>query len=317
MRRPVALAALILLLLAAGGGQAANGNDLAFPIRAAFYYPWYAGNWFDKAGCNLATPWTCASIHMPSEGYYAQSYGKARRDIDLMQRGKIRVGISSWFGPSHRTDVAVPDLLRAAVDDGQGFQWALYYELEGSPGSEPAVAKIRSDLDYIRSRYANHENYLWLNGKPVIFVYKNGGDCEDITRWAQATNNFASWYVNPSVHGDNGGRQAGYRQCSPQPSSWHQYAAEPAGDRQPGYSFTIGPEVWYWFAPSAKMPRDLARWRSNVAAMVASKEPWQLVLSWNEWGESTSVEPGTHRATRQSWGTAYLDALAGTTPACT
>jgi hypothetical protein len=285
-----------------------NGDDLPYPIRGAFYYGnWYPGNWFDQPGCDLTVAWSCASIHMPAEGYYSHSYAKARLDSDLMQRGGIRLAIATWHGPTHRTDPPVADLLRAALDDAGGFQWTVYYELEGS--TDPSVAKLQSDLTYLRDRYANHPNWLWKNGKPVVFVYKNGGDCEDITRWAQATGNFLSWFVQASVHGDNGGTQLGYRACPQQPSSWHQYAGEPGGDHQPGYSFTIAPEVWIASQAAPKMPRDLERFRRDAAAMRASGAPWQLVNSFNEWGESTSVEPGTHRETGVAWGTSFIDAL--------
>jgi hypothetical protein len=38
--------------------------------------------------------------------------------------------------------------------------------------------------------------------------------------------------------------------------------------------------------------------------MVASGEPWQLITTFDEWGEGTSIEPASE------WGMAYLDALA-------
>jgi len=273
---------------------------LVFPIRAAFYYPWYTGNWFDKGSCNLSVPFSCATVHQPLAGFYNQNYGKVRWDIDNMQRAKVTTGITSWHGINHRTDTAVPDMLRAAADDGGNFQWAVYYELE-SGSNDPSVSTLQSHLSYIRTRYANHNNYLWKAGKPVIFVFTNGGDCEDLVRWRQATSNFTQWYVSPQVFG-------GYRTCPNQPSTWHQYAGEPNGDRQAGFSFTIAPEVWLWFESSAKLTRDLSRFKSNIRAQVAARDPWQLIVSYNEWGESTVIEPGVHKS-QGYWGNSYLDAL--------
>jgi hypothetical protein len=48
--------------------------------------------------------------------------------------------------------------------------------------------------------------------------------------------------------------------------------------------------------------------------MVASNAPWQLVISFNEWPEGTSVESGLGWETPSGFG-AYLDALHDLVPA--
>jgi hypothetical protein len=42
--------------------------------------------------------------------------------------------------------------------------------------------------------------------------------------------------------------------------------------------------------------------------MVASADPWQLVISFNEWPEGTSIESAREWETESGYG-AYLDAL--------
>lgn len=42
--------------------------------------------------------------------------------------------------------------------------------------------------------------------------------------------------------------------------------------------------------------------------MVASGEPWQLVTTFNEWGEGTATEPATEWSSNSGYGL-YLDAL--------
>ena len=54
--------------------------------------------------------------------------------------------------------------------------------------------------------------------------------------------------------------------------------------------------------------RDLAEWRANVEEMAASGDPFQLVVSFDEWGEGTAVESAEEWATPSGYG-AYLDAL--------
>ena len=59
---------------------------------------------------------------------------------------------------------------------------------------------------------------------------------------------------------------------------------------------------------SPRLTRDVSRWRSDIAAMVASNARWQLVLTFNEWPEGTAVESAQEWATPSGYG-AYLDAL--------
>jgi hypothetical protein len=50
------------------------------------------------------------------------------------------------------------------------------------------------------------------------------------------------------------------------------------------------------------------RFASSVRAMMASGAPWQLVTTFNEWGEGTSVEPAEEWSSASGYG-AYLDVL--------
>ncbi len=50
------------------------------------------------------------------------------------------------------------------------------------------------------------------------------------------------------------------------------------------------------------------RFANDILKMKASGATWQLITTWNEWPEGTSVEPATE------FGTAYLDAIAGKMP---
>ncbi|HSM39030.1 MAG TPA: metallophosphoesterase, partial [Candidatus Limnocylindrales bacterium] len=54
--------------------------------------------------------------------------------------------------------------------------------------------------------------------------------------------------------------------------------------------------------------RDLTRWAGSVRNMVASGAPFQLITTFNEWGEGTSVEGATEWASASGYGS-YLDVL--------
>src|SRR5204863_533784 len=65
---------------------------------------------------------------------------------------------------------------------------------------------------------------------------------------------------------------------------------------------------------------DPTTFTTNVQAMAASKAPWQLVTTFNEWGEGTSVESAQEWASSSGYGT-YNDILhqylSGSTPSTT
>lgn len=258
----------------------------AFPIRATFYYPWFPQAWSQQG----IFPYT---NYTPAKGHYDSGNRQTiQSHISEMQQGKIEAGIASWWGPGHHTDSRVPALLEVAAPTS--FRWTLYYEDEGS--ADPAVATIQEDLSWIKSRYSASSSYLRVDGRPVLFVYGDPGDgCDTADRWVDA-NRSQGFYLVLKVF-------SGYRTCASQPDSWHQYAPAKAADAQLPHSYSIAPGFWK-AGESVRLARDLSRWRANIRDMVASGARWQLVVSWNEWGEGTQVEGSTEL------GDAWLEALA-------
>jgi hypothetical protein len=190
----------------------------------------------------------------------------------------------------------MPALLSTAA--GTGFKWSIYYEPEGS--TDPSPSQIALDLAYINSHYGSDPAFYKIDGRPVIFVYAQAADgCDMASRWAQANASHADYIVLKLF--------VGYASCASQPDQWHQYAPAVAEDHQAGHSFTISPGFWLATA-GVRLARDLSRWQQDVAAMVGSGEPWQLVTTFNEWGEGTSVESATEWASASGYG-AYLDVL--------
>jgi hypothetical protein len=268
------------------------GNDIqpGFPVRAAFYYPWFPDAWTQLGHY----PYT--NYH-PSLGFYnSADVTTIASHVQAMMYGKIQVGISSWWGQGDHSDTNVAYLLRGA--DNTGFRWTIYYEPEGS--GNPTVAQLQSDLNYIRSHYGSDKNYYRINGRPVIFVYGDGSDgCSMADRWKQA--NTTNFYTVLKVF-------PGYAACTSQPDNWHQYSPAVAEDAQSGHSFTISPGFNKYGEAAARLARDPNRWLTNIAHMTASKAPFQLITTFNEWGEGSSVESASEWASGSRYGT-YLDAL--------
>jgi hypothetical protein len=269
-----------------------DGGDVqpSFPIRAAFYYPWFPEGW-DQQGLNPFTHYN------PTLGFYDSSNpATIAAHIDAMRYAKIDAGIASWWGVGSPTDGRVPALLAGAA--GTPFRWSLYYEAEGY--SDPDAATITSDLTYIVNTYGADPSFLRIGGKPVVFVYADPNDaCPMADRWAQG--NTVGAYVVLKVF-------TGYKTCASQPDGWHQYAPANATDSQGQYSFSVSPGFWKANETTPRLARDVPTFKAGVQAMVASGASFQLVTTFSEWGEGTAVESAQEWASASGYGD-YLDAL--------
>lgn len=279
-------------------GPAADTSQPSFPIRATFYYAWYPEAW-TRYG---TFPY---SKFRPTLSFYTADDGTiVRAHTDAMRYAHLDAGIYSWWGPSGYppTDERFQRYLAAARTTP--FRWAIYYEREGY--DDPSVEKIRSDLEYVRDRYASQPSYLKVDGRFVVFVYANGADgCGTARRWAEA--NTLGAYVVLSGFG-------GWATCPWQPQAWHQYSATLPEYAFSPTSFMISPGFDEASARSPVFGRSLDLWRRSIADMVASNAPWQLVISFNEWPEGTSIESGGDWGSSSGYG-AYLDALHDGIPA--
>jgi hypothetical protein len=271
----------------------AAAGDLTFPVRAAFYYPWYPEAW-RQSGLDPFTHFT------PEGGLYdSGAAATLARHLDELRYAGVRVAISSWWGQGHRTDRRLPTLLDATRAAGSPVRWAVYYEPEGQ--GDPSVAQLASDLAYLRERYAADPAYAHVSGRFVVFAYGDAGDgCATAERWRQANAGIGAYVVLKVF--------PGYRDCPAQPDAWHQYAPAKRTDDQPGQSFSVSPGFWLASDAAPRLARDPACFRRAVRDMVASRAPWQLVTTFDEWGEGTAVEPAREWATPSGYG-AYLDAL--------
>jgi hypothetical protein len=301
-----------LVVTAAGRGSVASGRvrlpfrftvpaatpqgQPSLPIRAAFYYPWFPEAWRQRG----LQPFT--HFH-PSAGFYsAADPAQLRRQVDDMLYGNIDAGIISWHGTDSRDDARIPIALEAA--HGTPFRWGVYYETEGNSdeegGGDPDPATIRADLIHIRDKFASDPAYLRVNGRFVVFVWTDRDDGPEMAeRWRQA--NDVGAYVVLKVF-------SGYRNAPAQPDAWHQYAPAKPEDFQQGQAFAVSPGFWHAQEPQPRLERSVDRFAASVRAMVASNAPWQLVTTYNEWGEGTAVESADEWASASGHG-AYMDVL--------
>ncbi len=236
-----------------------------FPVRAAFYYGWGQSS-------HHATPQYGTDDTL--------SLAVAQRHVRTMRYMGMAAGISSWWGAGSPSDRRFPNQLRAA--DGTPFRWTLYYELEGPQYADPSVAKIRADLAYLKKRYAGDRTYLRIGGKPVLFVWAGPNDgCAMASRWRAA--NTLGFHVVLK-------RFSRFAACPAQPQSWHDYApAHRTVDNRP-WSVSVSPGFHYFGDRRPRLSRDPAAFAAALRSMKASGARWQLLTTFNEWGEGTAIE---------------------------
>jgi len=267
------------------------------PIRAAFYYGWFPEGWTQQG----AAAYT--NFHPTAGTYDSSNQATLAEEIGAMRYAGISAGLASWWGPGTRTDGRMPELLAAAR--GTGLSWAINDGLEET--GDPDVAQLTSAFQYIASHYAADPAYLRIGGRYVVFVSAAPDDaCAMVDRWTKA-NITRAYLVLPAFPGSD--------RCTSQPDEW--YGADPTlASQQVGQSsYTVSPGFW---RPNeaARLVRDLDRWAINVAAMVASGARFQLIDSFNQWADGSSVESATEWASTSGYGS-YLDVLhtSGASPA--
>jgi hypothetical protein len=252
-----------------------------------FYYPWFAESWTQQGGI---FPWT---RYEPTLGYYDSGDAAVvgSHVADMIYAG-VDVAIASWWGADHWTDGNVPVLLSEA--QGTSLKVAFYYEEEGF--GNPSRAILTRDLEYINTQYGGSSAYAKLNGRLVVYVY-NADDttCTVVDRWKAA--NTINAYLVMKVF-------PGYAACPNQPDAWHQYGPSSRAHNFSPDSYNISPGFWRIDEAQPRLTRDPVAFAQNVRAMIASGAEWQLVTSFNEWGEGSGVE-GTVEL-----GRVYLDILA-------
>jgi hypothetical protein len=289
--RTVFVVVLACVLLAANRAEPLPArppvpSEVGWPVRAAFYYPWFpeAEHW--------------ATRYEPSLGKYDSSKPRVLgTHVAQAQYAGLDAFIASYWGQGTPTARRLPLLLDAAVQ--QGFHIAAYYEPESLP-TPPSTSALGEDFDSLYQLTA-HPSWLRVAGKPVMFVYNIGPEatCSAVRRLLAASE--GRFYLNLKVF-------PGYRDCPEQPDSWHQYVPATGFDQQASHSATVSPGFFKFDEFLPRLPRDPARFQADLRRQVASGARWQLITSFNEWGEGTAVEPSRQWQSVSGYGT-YLDAM--------
>ncbi len=178
-----------------------SSSDLSFPVRGVFYYPWYPETWTVNGK---------QARFEPDLGFYSSSDSRvAEAHIDAFEYAHIDLSIASWWGPESNLDRArLTMLMDETIAMQSQVKWTIYYEDERD--LRPSASALKEDLDYLKKWFAWHPAWAHKNGRPVIFVYNEGG-CEVVDRWMDGAN--GEWYVVLKLF-------AGFKECRTQPDHW-------------------------------------------------------------------------------------------------
>jgi len=308
-------------------------------VRAAFYYPWWDG--FDTATQTPRPKWSeCSTTwNWPSDAnahfypdFNANHSFVDEKAIDLYDDGQtstmvthmqrmvaanITGLIASWWGVGTGGDTKLGGAILEAAHQVPGVDITAYYETKQNKGT--TWEKIRAFFNrFMELRQANPSQFLYVDGRPVVFVYHPGNtDCAMLDLWNQGLTDAENVYgVRPFLVVDMANDVQ--RRCTNHSAydySWHEYSPSGSGytetwaygERQTN---TLRPGFWRCKSGTEGQARSVSAWQSNVNwANAKHAKFFQLITSWNEWIEMTSVEPGMDWYSTSGLG-AYLDILA-------
>jgi len=170
--------------------SAAHSWDEDDRLVLAFYYPWYRTmessgycTWnfggFKYEDRDEQCEENRNSPHLPAGGLYdSLDPDVIRRHLDESRRAGIDGWIVSWWGIEDHTDV-LDLILDVASSHAPGFAVTIYYErIPGCRGYVCTEASRKEriegaieDFQYLDSHYFCHPSYLKVSGRPVVFVY--------------------------------------------------------------------------------------------------------------------------------------------------
>ena len=297
----------------------APGTDPLPPEVYAFYYQWYAmHHWADGS---------MAPDNVNPLPYESGNEAAIGRHIAQAQQAGLDGFLVSWIGAGTGPDRNTQKLVSLLPP---GFGFAIYVEIHYQPFL--TMDSLVEQLEHVLETYAAHPNYLRYRGKPLIYVFSSLHVFRDhfeswnpdyLEVWARVQEELERRGHEVALVGE--GRpfvaedfevfagmhqymtdteEASYQVNERMSLVARAWAAVHGGERRffaatpfPGYDDRHIPER----PKSYHFPReDGALYRRQWASATEVGADQALVVSFNEWFETTNIEPNAQ------WGTRYL-----------
>ena len=260
--------------------------DEARPVLA-YYYAWWDPSNFNR------------TLFQPDAAYNSDDVGLIQKHVQEAQSAGIDGFVMSWYGNGDRTDTNLGHLLDIAQKSN--FRATIHFETPKFWGVDDVVAQLKAFYD----TRINHPAIVRYQGRPVIFFWRanmfDNGTWNAIRSQVDPAHN-AVWIADGDQFGIlNGDAWDG---ISPYAIAW---SGNPAG-QLPSWAAkarNVAPDK-LWIPPvspgcndSAARATTCARDRSGGAyyqatwdGAIASNPQWAVIVStFNEWMESTQIEP--------------------------
>lgn len=273
-------------------------RDLAQQPRVfAFYYAWFDEN-----------SWSPAQVaDVPLEPYVSRDPNVIARQIDQAANAGIDSFVVSWLGPGNPTD----DRFRMMLDIANQKQFAMSIDFEANRyGSRAALV---SALIYVRDQLMPHGAFARVNGKPVLFFWRE--QVRSVDEWAEIRAQVDPHHDQIWIaEGVNIAYQRvfdGHHLYSIAWSSdvnrtlgdWSQRVRRAGADKfwvatvMPGYDDTRTTRADRF----ARARSNGDYYRATWNAAIQSRPDMVVITSFNEWVEGSMIEPSV------TYGNLYLD----------
>jgi hypothetical protein len=263
----------------------------------AYYYAWWDPGNFGR------------TMFKPGEAYNSDDRSVMQRHIDQAKSAGIGGFVMSWYGHGDRTDANLGHLLDASAKSG--FQATIHFETPKFWGVDDTIAQLRA---FYETRIG-HPALVRYQGRPVIFFWR-------ASTYPNATWNAIREQVDPHhnaiwiADGDNFSILSGeaWDGISPYAIAW---SRNPAG-QLPSWAAkaqAVAPDK-LWIPPVSPGCNDAAAravtcsmdraggayYQATWDGALASGPSWAIIVStFNEWMESTQIEPSVE------YGNQYLE----------
>jgi hypothetical protein len=274
----------------------------------AFYYAW-----FDL------TTWQKPLSDQPAQPYVSTDPAAIERHVREARQAGIDGFVQSWYGPQVENNQTEANFARLLDISAQhGFRAAV--DLEVTSPFFHSTTDVVNALNHLLSVHAQHPAYLRVNGKPVVFFWRQGQ--YSIETWnsirAQVDPGRSSIWITEGTDPSYLGPFDGLHLYS---VAW---SADPAGvlagwgDRVREWGAAQGASKT-WVATVMPGYDDLNTGRGDAFVRsraggeyyrqcwngaISSAADWVVITSFNEWREGTMIE------TSAGYGDLYLNLTA-------
>jgi hypothetical protein len=303
------------------------GTEPLPPQVLAFYYPWY-----EPPDWSGGKP--IADDNRIGEPYSSGDPAVIDRHIEQARGAGIDGFVASWWGRESPWEANTRSLLERTPP---GFTFALYVEIFSPFFRTPT--DLVDELDHALDTYAASDRYLRIEGRPVLYIFSSHNVLTDVGTpgttpgyeaiWEFVRQDLAARGHDPMLIGE--GRPFSVSDFdvfdgmhvygTQDPTQTYRLDREMAltarawatihGGRRRIWASSVIPGYDDRHIPGRKpdyFPRQDGRlYEEQWGAAIASHSDQALIVSFNEWMETTNIEPNIE------WGTRYLDLTAALT----